>query len=370
MGVVPKVNGRCEAALKELVEQEPRKAGYPFSTWTCADLVRALAKKGFEAVSRETIHVHLQALGYRVLRPVLSIASPDPQYRRKVRHLEKYKKAAKNGEILLYFQDEIDLNLLPGILRCWTLRGSQRKVMTPGLNVKRYGFGAVNYLSGQTLHRIEDHKNSAGFCAFVKQFMQKVTRSPNYHGQKIVLVVDNYRIHHSRKTLKFLEQYADQLGSVVAIPRLPRGKLLIAEECSASRDLREDNGELEKSPPCYNSSCEFIMPQNRFSIPHKEIAAFCQRWKVSELAIFGSALRTDFRTESDVDLLITFSDKSEWGLFDHVQMQHELQNLFNRKVDLVSRRALAQTQNKLLRDEILNTAKAIYSQGEATYAER
>ena len=150
MGALPKVTGRCEAELKHLVEQEPRQAGYPFSSWTCADLVRELAKKGFGKVSCETIRVHLHTLGYRVLRPVLSIASPDPDYQKKVKTLEKYKKQAKKGEILLYFQDEIDLNLLPGILRCWALSGSQRKVMTPGLNVKRYGFGAVNYISGKT----------------------------------------------------------------------------------------------------------------------------------------------------------------------------------------------------------------------------
>ena len=41
--------------------------------------------------------------------------------------------------------------------------------------------------------------------------MQTVTQSPDYHGQKIILVVDNFRIHHSNKTLAFLEQYADQL---------------------------------------------------------------------------------------------------------------------------------------------------------------
>ena len=205
------MTGRCETALQKLVEQEPRQAGYSFSSWTCADLVRELVKKGFEAVSCETIRVHLHALGYRVLRPVLSIASPDPDYTGKVKRLEKYKKQAKNGEIRLYFQDELDLNLLPGVLRCWTLRGSQRKVMTPGLNQKRYGFGAVNYVSGQTLHRIEEHKDSAGFCAFIEQFMQTVTASLDYHGQKIVLVVDNFRIHQSKKTLQFLKQYSDQL---------------------------------------------------------------------------------------------------------------------------------------------------------------
>lgn len=210
-GVFPKVNGQCEAELKKLVEQEPREAGYSFSTWTCADLLRELVKKGFEAVSGETIRVHLHALGYRVRRPVLSIASPDPDYRQKVKKLEKYQKQAKNGDILLYYQDEIDLNLLPGIMRCWTLQGVQRKVSTPGVNQKCYGFGAVNYVSGQTVHRIEEHKNSAGFCAFIEQFMHTVTQAADYHDQKIVLVVDNFIIHRSRKTQEFLEKYKDQL---------------------------------------------------------------------------------------------------------------------------------------------------------------
>jgi transposase len=211
VGGLPKVTGRCETELQNLVEQDPRQAGYPFSSWTCAELVRELTKKGFEKISCETVRVHLHSLGYRLLRPVLSIASPDPNYTRKEKALERYKKQAKKGEILLYFQDEIDLNLLPGILRCWTLSGTQHKVMTPGLNVKRYGFGAVNYTSGKTLHRIDEHKNSDAFCAFLEQFMQTVTRSPEYHDQKIVLVIDNYRIHHSLKTQKFLQQYADRL---------------------------------------------------------------------------------------------------------------------------------------------------------------
>lgn len=211
LGVHPKVSGQCEAELKKLVEQEPREAGYSFSTWTCADLLRELIRKGFKAVSGETIRAHLHTLGYRARRPVLSIASPDPDYQKKVKKLEKFQKQAKNGDILLYYQDEIDLNLLPGLMRCWTLQGVQRKVPTPGVNQKRYGFGAVNYISGQTLYCIEERKNSAGFCTFIEQFMQTVTQAADYHGQKIVLVVDNFIIHHSRKTQQFLEKYADQL---------------------------------------------------------------------------------------------------------------------------------------------------------------
>jgi len=211
LGVLLKVTGPCEIELQKLVEQEPRDAGYSFSTWTCAELLRELIRKGFEAVSSETIRAYLHTLGYRVRRPVLSIASPDPEYQQKAKKLKKYQKQAKNGDILLYYQDEIDLNLLPGILRCWTLEGVQRKVPTPGQNQKQYGFGAVNYVSGQTVHRIEERKNSLGFCAFIEQFMQTVTQAPDYHSQKIILVVDNFIIHRSRKTREFLAQYADRL---------------------------------------------------------------------------------------------------------------------------------------------------------------
>ncbi|HUH96686.1 MAG TPA: transposase, partial [Anaerolineales bacterium] len=47
--------------------------------------------------------------------------------------------------------------------------------------------------------------------AFVGQFMQAVTQSPAYHGQQIVMVVDNFIIQHSQKTTRFLEQYSHQL---------------------------------------------------------------------------------------------------------------------------------------------------------------
>jgi hypothetical protein len=56
------------------------------------------------------------------------------------------------------------------------------------------------------------------------------------------------------------------------------------------------------------------MTQKQFAIPHDKISAFCKRWNVSEFALFGSALRADFRPESDVDVLVTFSDNSNWGV--------------------------------------------------------
>jgi uncharacterized protein len=57
----------------------------------------------------------------------------------------------------------------------------------------------------------------------------------------------------------------------------------------------------------------------RIPVDREKIAAFCQRWKIAELALFGSVLRDDFRSDSDVDVLVTFTPDAGWGLLDHVR---------------------------------------------------
>ncbi len=42
----------------------------------------------------------------------------------------------------------------------------------------------------------------------------------------------------------------------------------------------------------------------RLAITPNQLAAFCQRWNVTELALFGSIVRDDFRSDSDIDMLI------------------------------------------------------------------
>ncbi|GAB6039501.1 nucleotidyltransferase family protein [Endothiovibrio diazotrophicus] len=96
------------------------------------------------------------------------------------------------------------------------------------------------------------------------------------------------------------------------------------------------------------------------SIPPHAIAAFCHRWKVTEMSLFGSVLREDFGDDSDVDVLLDFSSEAHWSLFDLVDMKEELSTLFERPVDVVTRRGLEASRNHLLRQEILTTARTIH----------
>ncbi|RIK41256.1 MAG: nucleotidyltransferase [Chloroflexi bacterium] len=98
----------------------------------------------------------------------------------------------------------------------------------------------------------------------------------------------------------------------------------------------------------------------RIDIPREQLAAFCHRWQISEVALFGSVLRDDFGSNSDIDVLVRFQPQARHTLFDMVRMQDELQSILGRKVDLVSRRGIEMSRNYLRKRAILESAEVVY----------
>jgi len=95
-------------------------------------------------------------------------------------------------------------------------------------------------------------------------------------------------------------------------------------------------------------------------IDKDKLRDFCRRWKITEFALFGSALRPDeFREDSDVDVLVSFAPDAEWSLFDHVHMHDELREIFARDVDLLTRRSVERSLNPYRQRAILTSAVAL-----------
>lgn len=95
----------------------------------------------------------------------------------------------------------------------------------------------------------------------------------------------------------------------------------------------------------------------KMSLPTNVIADFCRRHQVRRLALFGSALRDDFRPDSDIDVLVEFEPGHVPDFFRLYDIEQELSALFDgRPVDLVTYRAL----NIHLRDEVLASAQVQY----------
>ena len=95
-------------------------------------------------------------------------------------------------------------------------------------------------------------------------------------------------------------------------------------------------------------------------VPDEAIAGFCRRWRIVQVELFGSALRDDFRPNSDIDVLVTFEPDARWTLFDLVEMQDQLAQVVGRPVDLIERAAVEQSRNPYRRHSVLSTARVVY----------
>lgn len=88
----------------------------------------------------------------------------------------------------------------------------------------------------------------------------------------------------------------------------------------------------------------------------ERIADFCQRHHIRRLALFGSALRADFNSESDVDVLVEFEEGHTpgWELFD---LEQELTDIVGRCVDLNTPGFLSRS----FRQRVLDEAQDLYA---------
>lgn len=113
---------------------------------------------------------------------------------------------------------------------------------------------------------------------------------------------------------------------------------------------------------CKTTRCKLTnVMESLIHIPREEIAQFCERRHIAQLAFFGSVIREDFTSDSDVDVLVTFAPESRPTLFDMVGMQQELEQILGRKVDLLSRKGVENSRNPIRRKAILESAAVFYA---------
>lgn len=92
-------------------------------------------------------------------------------------------------------------------------------------------------------------------------------------------------------------------------------------------------------------------------IPQDRVADLCRRYKVRQLALFGSALRDDFGPESDVDFLVEFDPTAQIGFLTLAKLQRELSAMIHRRVELVPKHGLKDR----IRQAVLASAKVVYA---------
>lgn len=199
------------AELGKLVDSSPRDHGWTRGTWSLELFALEMARRGGKKVHASTIARYLafQRVAFNRARPIL--ISPDPEKAAKLAAIEAVKASLAPGE-LLFHADEVDIHLNPKIGPQWSRKGQQPLVVTPGNNRKNYIAGALEHRTGELVYLAGTRKDSDLFIGLLQGLAKFFPEVPVIH-----VVVDNYIIHKSKKTLAALEK----LGGRIRLHFLP-----------------------------------------------------------------------------------------------------------------------------------------------------
>ena len=204
---VTKVDVRFKETLGQVLLSVPTEFGWQRTTWTRELLGLELARRGLPRVASCTMGRALSAIGARLGMPKPTVSCPWDSARRK-RVLRDRRRLARNAspDEPVFFEDEMDVHLNPKIGRDWMPKGVRRYVRTPGQNRKRFVAGALNAATGKLTWVEASSKASDLFCALVWKLAGEYR-----HAKRIHLILDNYIIHSSKKTQRFLAQFGDRV---------------------------------------------------------------------------------------------------------------------------------------------------------------
>lgn len=205
--------------LVEMVQQDPERSGYLATFWTIAMLALALTEKLRVSLSISTIRQALHQAKLAWGRPRLDMpAKTDPEKAQKQWAVAQAVIEAGSEAAVLY-ADESRIELLPLIRSMWHWVGQQIRVPTPGTNVTRVLFGALNIHTGQWTYLVREHMFKEDFIAFLEHLLTVYATGP------IIFIVDNYSSHtaglvkdwlaeQSRLQLFYLPKYCSHLNPV------------------------------------------------------------------------------------------------------------------------------------------------------------
>jgi transposase len=225
-----KVNEEVTGRIQQMMQEGPQQAGYQATYWTVAMLVSALADDLKVTFSRSGIRNALHKIGLRWGRPRLGMPDKTDPEKAEKQWLITHAVVTAPPEAVILHADESRLHLLPLVRAMWHWVGQQIRIPTPGSNVTRALFGALNIRSGQWTYLIRERMRKEDFIAFLEHLLVVYPHVP------IILIVDNYSSHtarlvrdwlagHQRLRLYYLPKYCSHLNPVEGIWRQLKSRI-------------------------------------------------------------------------------------------------------------------------------------------------
>jgi transposase len=217
-----KVSPQVLESIVTLLQDDPRHAGYLATYWTVVMVGAALVHQLGVRLSTSTLRNALHRLGLRWGRPRLAMplkTDPAKAYKQWV----MAKAVIEAGpQVTILYGDESRVQLLPLIRAMWHWVGQQLRIPTPGTNVTRARFGALDIRTGRWVYLIRERMRTDDFLAFLEHLLVVYPDGP------VLLMVDNFSSHtaqavntwlatHARLHLYYLPKYCSHLNPVERI---------------------------------------------------------------------------------------------------------------------------------------------------------
>ena len=206
-GPTAKADEAYAMELLAVLELSPRQHGQRRPTSTQELMIKVMRQRGYPAVSRTTMGRLLRRLGVRRGTPKPTVRCPWSRRAKaaRIRLIRKLIESLPADEATVW-EDELDVDLNPRIGPDWMLPQTQRQVLTPGKNVKRYVAGVLDAVTDHLVWVSGERKNSLLFIELLKKLLK-------VHADKKIIhvILDNYAIHTSRQTQAWLAEHGGRL---------------------------------------------------------------------------------------------------------------------------------------------------------------
>lgn len=255
----PKADETYIATVREILRDRPRDFGHRRTTWTKRLLIDTAAKQTGVRVSKTTMGRVLKTL--RARRGRAKPLGPCPwskaRKNRRMAMIHRLIDTLPPHQVALW-EDEADIDLNPKIGSDWTLPGTQRQVMTPGRNVKRY-FAACMDAVGERLTWVKSPKKNSGLFIGMLRKLCKIYA----HKKMIHVILDNFGIHSSRQTQDWLSEHGQKIRLHFLPPYSPddnRIERKLWREVHANVTINHDREDID---PLCDDVVGYMMAENR-----------------------------------------------------------------------------------------------------------
>ncbi len=200
-----KVTSDYLTTLLQLIPKSPRDYGWNRSTWTQELLTKQMKKLTGIELSRTYLGKMLRRLNIHRRRACPVLRLPIKGRKKRIEEIHRLVENMPHDETIFY-QDEADVDLNPRIGSDYMLPNQQKKIPTPGVNEKRYIAGTLNIKTGNVTWTVEKRKNSKLFIDMLKDLLYRYRRYRVIH-----LILDNYIIHKSQETMRWMKKHGERL---------------------------------------------------------------------------------------------------------------------------------------------------------------